>query len=102
MITFPWVPALNQGRHKLVSEPTTCRTPPSNSLGEVESSHWKNYFTNFIVWLMGPHLNWVILGSFSSHLYSGTLISHLFGLKILLTLTLGSRDYFLPETPHSR
>ena len=29
------------GHHKLVSEPTACRTPPSNSLVEVESSNCK-------------------------------------------------------------
>ena len=51
------------------------------------------------MWLTGPHRKWVVLGSFTPHLYSGTLLSYPFGLKILLTLTLGSRDYFLPESP---
>ena len=32
---------LNWGHHKLVSEPTACRIPLSNSLAEVESSLWK-------------------------------------------------------------
>src|SRR3954471_19587230 len=52
------------------------------------------------MWLIGPRRkNWVVLASFSPYLYSGTLLSHPFGLQILLTLTLGSRDYFLPESP---
>ena len=51
------------------------------------------------VCLMGSRLHWVVLGSFTPRLYSGTLISCLFGLKILLTLTLGSRNHFLPESP---
>jgi hypothetical protein len=42
---------------------------------------------------------WMGLGSFIPLLYSGTLISLLFGLKILLTLTLGSRNHFVPESP---
>ena len=42
----------------------------------------------------------LILGSFSPYLYSGTLISYLFRVKrILLTLTLGSRDYFSRRAP---
>ena len=56
-------------------------------------------FTNMAVWLTGPRRQWVVLGSFIPHLYSGTLISLLFGLKILLTLTLGSRNHFLPGEP---
>ena len=51
------------------------------------------------VWLTGPRRHWVVLGSFIPRLYSGTLISRLFGLNILLTLTLGSRTHFLPESP---
>ena len=51
------------------------------------------------VWLTGPRCNWVVLGSFISCLFSGTLISLLFGLNILLTLTLGSRTHFLPVSP---
>ena len=41
----------------------------------------------------------MVLGSFTPHPYSGILISLLFGLNILLTLTLGSRTHFLPESP---
>jgi len=55
---------LNRGRHKLVSEPTACRNPPSNSLAEVESSHCK---TVLLTWLCGPWAHvaiWVVLGSF--------------------------------------
>ena len=51
------------------------------------------------VWLTGPRRHWVVLGSFTPHLYSGILISLLFGLNILVTLTLGSRTHFLPESP---
>ena len=52
-----------------------------------------------VVCLTGPRRHWVVLGSFTPCLYSGTLNSLLFGLKILLTLTLGSRNHFLPESP---
>ena len=45
---------------------------------------------------MGPHLNWVVLVSFTPFLYSGLYFLFSFGSKILLTLTLGSRKYFLP------
>src|SRR3990170_2319002 len=58
--------------------------------------------TILLTWLCGlrAHVtNRVVLGSFIPRLYSGTLISRLFGLKILLTLTLGSRNHFLPESP---
>ena len=55
---------LNRGRHKLVSEPTACRNPLSNSLAEVESSHCKT-FTNLAVCLTGPRRHWVVVGSFS-------------------------------------
>ena len=88
----------NRGRHKLVSVSIACRTPLSNSLAEVESSNYK-FFTNMVVWLTGPRRHWVVLGSFIPRLYSGTLISRLFGLGILLTLTLGSRAHFFPESP---
>ena len=50
------------------------------------------------VWLTGPRRHWVVLGSFIPRLYSRTLISRLFGLNVLLTLTLGSRNHFLPES----
>ena len=53
----------NRGRHKLVSEPTACRNPLSNSLAEVESSRWKT-FTNMAVWPMGPRRHREVLGSF--------------------------------------
>ena len=56
----------------------------------------ENCFTNLVVRPMGPRRHWVVLGSFIPRLYSGTLISLLFGLKILLTLTLGSRDHIHP------
>src|SRR3954469_3528445 len=55
-----------------------------------------------LTWLCGlrAHVaNWVVLGSFIPLPYSGILISRLFGLNILLTLTLGSRTHFLPESP---
>ena len=52
-----------------------------------------------VVWLTGPRRQWVVLGSFIPQLYSGILISLLFRLNILLTLTLGSRTHFLPESP---
>ena len=61
----------------------------------------QNYFTNLAVWLMGPRRHWVVLGSFIPRLYSRTLIFRLFGLNILLSLTLGSRTHFLPESPFS-
>ena len=72
---------LNRGRHKLVSEPTACRNPLSNSLDEVESSHYKKSFTNLAVCLTGPRRHWVVLESFTPHLYSGTLNSLLLGLN---------------------
>ena len=51
------------------------------------------------VWLTGPRRHWVVFGSFTPRLYSGTLISLLFGLnEILLNLTLGSRYHFHPES----
>ena len=55
---------LNQGRHKLVSEPTACRNPPSNSLAEVESKLYKT-FTNMAVRPIGPRRHWVVVGSFT-------------------------------------
>ena len=55
---------LNRGRHKLVSEPTSCRNPPSNSLAEVESRLYKT-FTNMAVRPMGPRRHWVVVGSFT-------------------------------------
>ena len=93
---LPWVPGRGfRERHKLVSEPTAYRTPPSNSLVVVESSVWKTGLLTLDVWLTGPHRQYhpLVLGSFIPYLYSGTLISLPFGLKILLTLTLGSRDH---------
>ena len=87
----------NRGRHKFVSEPTACRNPLYNSLDEVESSLWKNYFTNMAVWLTGPRRHWVVLGSFTPRLYSGTLISLLFRLNDFANSILGSRDHIHPE-----
>ena len=82
---------LNRGRHKLVSEPTACRNPPSNSLAEVESRHYKT-FTNMVVCLTGPRRHWVVLGSFTPRplLWDFELSSTRFK-RFLLTLTLGSR-----------
>ena len=51
-----------------------------------------------MLWLTGPHLNWVVLVSFTPFLYSGFYSLFCFGLKILLTLTLGSRKHFLPKS----
>ena len=50
------------------------------------------------MWLTGPQRNGMVLGSFTPYLYSGNLLSYPFGLKVLLTLTLGSRDHFHPES----
>ena len=57
----------------------------------------KNYFTNLMCGLRAHFATGMVLGSFSPHLYSGTLLSLPFRLKILLTLTLGSRDHIHPE-----
>ena len=54
--------------------------PLPHSLAEVESRHYKT-FTNMVVCLTGPRRHWVVLGSFIPRLYSGTLISLLFGLN---------------------
>ena len=89
---------LNWGRHTLVSEPSACRTSLSNSLAEVESSHYKKLLLTWLCVLRAHIAIWVVLGSFIPRLYSGTLISRLFGLNFLLTLTLGSRTHFLPES----
>ena len=51
-----------------------------------------------MLWLMSPHLNRVVLVSFTHFLYSGFYSLFSFGLKILLTLTLGSRKHFLPKS----
>ena len=88
---------LNRGLHKLVSEPTACRNPPSNSLAEVESSHCKT-FTNMVVCLTGTRCHWVVVGSFIPHpiLWDSDLSS--IRVKwILLNLTLGSHYHFHPE-----
>lgn len=52
-----------------------------------------------VVWLTGPRCHWVVLGSFIPRPYSGILISLLLGLRILLTMTLGSRNHFILESP---
>ena len=54
--------------------------PLLNSLAKVESRHYKT-FTNMDVCLTGSRRHWVVLGSFIPRLYSGTLISLLFGLN---------------------
>ena len=90
---------LNRGRHKLVSEPTACRNPPSNSLAEVESRHCKT-FTNMAVCLTGPRRHWVVLGSFTPRpLLWDSGPSPIRVKWILLNLTLGSRYHFHPESP---
>ena len=55
MITFPWVPALNRGRHKLVSKPTVCRKPLSNSLVEDDSSLCKTILLT-LMWGLRAHI----------------------------------------------
>ena len=109
---FPWVPdldrthlrawfsvRLNRGRHKLVSEPTACRNPLSNSSAEVESSHCKT-FTNLAVCLTGPRRHRVVLGSFTPRpLLWDSDLSSIRVKWILLNLTLGSRYHFHPESP---
>ena len=50
-----------------------------------------------VVWLTGPRRLWVVLGSFTPCLYSGILISLLFGLNGFANSTLGSRDHIHPE-----
>ena len=89
---FPWVPDLDRthlrawlvydwigGVTSWYQSRLPVGIPLSNSLAEVESSHWKT-FTNMAVWLTGPRRHWVVLGSFTPRLYSGILISLLFGL----------------------
>ena len=87
----------NWGRHKLVSEPTACRNPLSNSLVEVESSLWKTVLLTWLCVLRAHIAKWVVLGSFTPRLYSGTLISLLFGLNDFANSILGSRDHIHPE-----
>ena len=90
---------LNRGRHKLVSEPTACRNPPSNSLAKVESRLYKT-FTNMAVRPMGPRRHWVVLGSFTPRsLLWDSELSSIRVKCILLNLTLGSRYHFHPESP---
>ena len=94
---------LNRGRHKLVSEPTACRNPLSNSLDEVESSHYKKSFTNLAVCLTGPRRHWVMLGSFIPRLCSETLISLLFGLNDFTNSNARFSQLLPPGEPlHSR
>src|SRR3954464_9211332 len=91
---------VNRGCYKLVLESTACRTPPSNSLVEVESSRCK---TTLLTVSCGLSTHVAKTGwYYDLFLHTLTLgLSSLFSfwLKILLTLTLGSRDYFLPESP---
>ena len=90
---------LNRGRHKLVSEPTACRNPLSNSLAEVESRLYKT-FTNMAVCLTGTRRHWVVVGSFTPRpLLWDSDLSSIRVKWILLNLTLGSRYHFHPESP---
>ena len=49
------------------------------------------------VQLTGPHRHLVVLGSFTPRLYSGILISLLFGLNDFANSILGSRDHIHPK-----
>ena len=90
---FPWVPDLDRthlrawlvydwigGVTSWYQSRLPVGIPLPHSLAEVESRHYKT-FTNMAVWLTGPRRHWVVLGSFTPRLYSGTLISLLFGLN---------------------
>ena len=90
---FPWVPDLDRthlrawlvydwigGVTSWYQSRLPIGIPLPNSLAKVESSHCKT-FTNMAVCLTGPRRHWVVLGSFTPHLYSGTLISLPFGLN---------------------
>jgi len=90
---FPWVPDLGRthlrawlvyGQIGGVTSWYQSRLPVGiplpNSLAEVESRLYKT-FTNMAVRPMGPHRHWVVIGSFTPRLYSGTLSSLLFGLN---------------------
>ena len=74
--------------------------PLSNSLAEVESSIWK---TVLLTWMCGLRAHvaiWVVLGSFIPRpiLWDSDL-SSIWVKMNLLTLTLGSRNYFHPKNP---
>ena len=90
---FPWVPDLDRTRLLVwlvydwirgVTSWYQSRLPVGiplpHSLAEVESRHCKT-FTNMVVRLTVPRRHWVVVGSFIPRLYSGTLISLLFGLN---------------------
>ena len=90
---FPWVPDLDRrslrvwlvydwigGVTSWYQSQLPVGIPLPHSLAEVESRHCKT-FTNMAVRPMGPRRHWVVLGSFIPRLYSGTLISLLFGLN---------------------
>jgi hypothetical protein len=51
---------------------------------------------------MGPQHQWVVLGSFIPLLYSGTLISLLFGLKDFTNSDSRFSQILLSESPHAR
>src|SRR3990170_7773793 len=59
----------------------------------------ENCFTNMVVWLTGPRhqLGGIRIFYSSSILWDSDLSS--IRVKILLTLTLGSRNHFLPKNP---
>ena len=68
----------NQGRHRSPSPSFTVPLPtPWPKLSLVV----ENCFTNLAVRPVVPRRHWVVLGSFTPCLYSGTLISLLFGLN---------------------
>ena len=90
---FPWVPDLDRTRLRVwlvydwiggITSWYQSRLPIGSPLcyspAEVVSSHCKT-FTNMAVCLTGPRHHWVVLGSFTPHLYSGTLVSLPFGLN---------------------
>ena len=109
---FPWVPDLDRTRlrawlvYDWIGGVTSwyqswlpVGIPLSNSLAEVESSHWKT-FTNMAVCLTGPRRHWVVLGSFTPRpLLWDSDLSPIRVKWILLNLILGSRYHFHPESP---
>ena len=95
MITLPWV--LDFGRVPYVYDYCTrldlegitswyqSRLPVGHPLPTPWSKSslvFANYFANSVVWLIvSRRKNWMVLGSFSPHLYSRNLISLLFQVK---------------------
>ena len=90
----------NWGRHKLVSEPTAYRNPPSQTPWPKLSLDIAKTFTNLAVCLTGPRRHWVVVGSFIPRpILWDSDISSIRVKWILLNLTLGSRYHFHPESP---